>query len=79
MSGNDKKLDEIEVKNFYNELMEDDDHYDTLSHQNGWPGNFHRYRLDLLTKIFNDINVTSETEIFRCWIWNLLISSNFSN
>lgn len=64
MTKNDKTFDEMEVKNFYDQLMEDDDHYGVTSHHNGWAGNFHRYRLDFLRQIFiNDLNVTKETEI----------------
>lgn len=49
---------------FYNKLMNEDDHYGAKRFKHGWSGNFHRWRINVLRKLFKDyLKCDKETRI----------------
>lgn len=64
MNTTNEKQHFLETQKFYNRLLKDGDHYGAEKYVHGWAGNFHRYRIGLLRKIFvNDLGCKKETEI----------------
>jgi len=52
------------TQQFYDKLLEDEDHYGAKKYKHGWAGNFHRYRIKLLRDIFlNTLHCQKNTEI----------------
>ena len=57
-------MNQSSQQEFYNKLLSEKDHYGAKTLAHGWPGNFHRWRIKVLRKIFIDyLKCQKETQI----------------
>ncbi|AXV36708.1 MAG: hypothetical protein CIT01_00110 [Methanobacterium sp. BRmetb2] len=73
------KSDTESAQKFYDKVMADKDHYQVISQRHGWAGNFHRYRIKLLRKIFvNELGIKKNTGILDIGCGTCIFSEIFS-